>query len=107
MQLNAQQSGKRGIVVKAKVQVFFVHEAKTYREKAGVRIKVIETGAGLSRATIGRIEGGEGVLRTTAHAYLKALKLAAPDYPYQDAFSYPENSRGNNIVKLDPSKLGS
>ncbi len=87
-----------------KVQVFFVHEAKTYREKAGARVKVIEQRSGLSRATIGRIESGAGVSRTTAHAYLNALRAIAPNYPFQDVFSHAEKSRGKNIVMLDPSK---
>ena len=86
-----------------KTQVYFVHEAKTYREKAGVRVKILEARSGLSRATIGRIEGGAGVNRTTAHAYLIALRAIAPAYPYNDVFTHPENSRGK-IVRLDPGK---
>ena len=80
--------------------VYFVHDARTYREKAGKRIKAIEAASNLSRSTIGRIEADSGVSRVSAYAYLNALRELVPSYPYSEAFTHPKGAQVEE-VKLD------
>lgn len=72
---------------------YFVHDAKTYRIRAGVRIRKIEELSGLSRSTITRIEGDSGTSDVSAYAYLNALRQVAPDYPHPAPTTRPKNAR--------------
>jgi hypothetical protein len=85
---------------------FFVHDAKTFRVRAGVRVKRLEELTGLSRSTITRIEGDSGTSEVSAYAYLRALKQLSPDYPFLSPFTRPKNAKVK-VVNIDSATLES
>ena len=89
-----------------KETAYFVHDAETYRVRAGARITVMQELTRLSRSTIGRIESDAGVSEVSAWSYLRALKSLSHDYPHTAPFSRPKNAKVN-IVKIPSDKLDS
>jgi hypothetical protein len=87
-----------------KESAWFVHEARTYRVRAGARIRTIEAKTKLSRSTIGRIESDSGTSEVSAWAYFHALKEIAPGYPHQGPFQRPFGAKVS-VVKIDADKL--
>ncbi len=80
---------------------WFVHEAKTYRVRAGVRINVIAEKTGLSRSTIGRIESDAGASEVSAWSYLRILRTLSPDYPHATPFSRPYRAKASVVTTME------
>lgn len=87
-----------------KKDAYFVHDAKTYRVRSGQKVKKIEQLSGLSRSTIGRVEGDAGVSEVNAWAYLNALRTVSPNYPHNAPSSRPKSAKVN-VVRMDQTKL--
>ena len=93
------------MTVESKENAFFLHDAKTARVRAGLRVKVLEDASKLSRSTIGRIEADAGVSETIAYKYLRVLKELVPEYQHKEPFRFPKKASGRNVVTLDRKSL--
>jgi hypothetical protein len=98
------QDDHTAVAQRGRVRMWFVFDAKTTRIRAGLKVKVLETKSGLSRSTIGRIEGDAGVSEVNAWSYLNALKELVPLYPHDAPQPQPSGSRHSRIFQLMPVK---